>query len=727
MGPIVDSQTETKNALQTFTTDLEDKLSDLWTAINEREDLLEDLVRERQHKNSELAVILQHEVQMKEQELLQQSQHLQEMEETLEYRQNMIDKLRGEIAELELGQANSMEQSNRLEELREKHRKLEEDAAAKAALVVELRTEIQEGQSSIACQVQEHNEKFESFRKQMDEQIARAQTTQAQAVEDAQRKALEDVNKTKADFERRLGHAIEQRATLQKELDAAKVRLLALEKLSNCHAEKMGFLETELEKARCKDAGMTEDAKKKDETHRAVLKEQSERVRKLQSELAVWEQKFDKLMCNARAYDKSAFLVLGNLRQWAQQHIAIQELASEMTECQREDQGRVDSRFASLVEMEILQRAVMKYCQDQGETIDALVGSHRGADDAAGSLADATADLSLATGFFGSKHLTGGSTTLAEAFLDRARRVTLRSPAEMAPDPRPPSVNTEQERRRTAEPPKSIMKAVSYSISNSILPSINEQNSSQENDEIQQRSNTRRRPTGRDVSSEDSRTQPRGTLRDSLLQRGTMSSHGPYNRPVARSDSRPVDASGKGASQKSTFAFEGPYEGGDAYTLADSRKRQEAPGQEHSLSSKRTKPNKISTAAISTPRPSPSEGSVENAPTAPRKRNQKNVHVQSRSPIRACQVSQGAHQTHHAASEFKDAQGNALRPSRASSGIDYGGLSQNNSQDPLSLYYQRRQAGAGGEDSQESMTFSQDALDSGETSLSVPRRFSAMP
>lgn len=728
LKPILDSQTETKDTLENFTTDLEDKLSDLWTAINEREDLLEDLVRERQNENTKLAEMLQYDLQVKENELLEQSQHLQEMEETLEYRENMIDKLRGEIAELEQDQANSMEQSDHLEQIREKHKKLEEEAAAKAALVVELRTKIRESQSAIAYQTQEHKKKIDSLRKLMEEQIAKAQTAQARAVEKAQGEALQDVNNIKAEFEGRLSHAIEQGVTLQNALDTARADLLALEKNSNCDAQKMALLETELEKAKSKDAGAMEDAKKKDEARRVMLEEQGEHIRKLESELVVWEQKFDKLMSNARAYDKSAFVVLGSLKQWVQQHTAIQELASEMAQCQSEGQQKVDSQFASLVEVEILQRAMMKYCQDQEKAIDAFAGFRQSPSDYAGSLADTTAELSLAAGLVGSKHPAGGSATLAEGLLDRARRVMLRSPAEVAPHPRPPSVNTEQERRRTAERPRSIMKAVSYDISSGILPSTTEQQSSQENDEIQQRSNSRPRPMGRDVLSEESRNQSRGALRGSLLQGGTMLNHGPYNRAVARSNSRPVDATGRGASQKPTSALEGPYEGGDNRTLAaDSRKRQEAPGQEHDPSSKRTKRTKISTTAIQTPCPSPSEGSVEDAPTAPRKRNQKIVDVRSRSPIRACQLSQAAHRSHQAASVFRNAQSNASRPSRASSNTDCGDLSQNNSQDPLSLYYQRRQAGAGGEDSQESMTFSQDALGSSETSLSMARRFSGMP
>lgn len=722
LKPILDSQTETKETLQHFMTDLEDKQADLWTAINEREDLLEDLVRERQNENAELASMLQHDLDAKEGEFLEQSQQLQEMEETLAQRQGVIDGLRDEIADLERDQARDMEQSDRLEQLRAKHEKLEGEAKAKAALVVELQTKLHESKLTITSQTQEYKKKTESLQQWMDEQMARAQAAQVQAVEKAQRETLQEANKTKTEFENRLNQALGQRAMLQKELDTAKAHVLTLEKDSDSHGQKMARLETELEKAKSEDAGMREEAKQKDEAHRVALEEHSELVAKLQTELTVWEKKFSNLLYNAQAYDKAAFVVLGHLKQWTQQNTTIQDLASEMSKSQGEGiRQRFDSRFKPLVEMEVLQRAVIKYCQDQGKPVDALTRFRQDHNDDAESLTHATADLSLAAG------LAENSTMLAETLLDRARRVTLRSPAEMSPHHRPPSVNTEQARRRTASPPKSIMKAVPYDIASGIFPSIAEEQSSQEEEEMQQRTNGRRHSVGREVLSEESKSRPRRAFRGSLVQGGTMLNHGPYNRPVARSNNRPdlpVDATASGSSQTPISSIEDLREDDVHGLSADSRKRQEAFGQDQSVASKRTKRTPAIKGPISTPRLSPSQESVEDVPTAPRKRNQRSLDVQSASPIRTSKLSQAVHRNQNAAGLLSKGQGTALRPFQKLSG---GNSSRSDSQEPLSLFYQRRQSGRGNEDSQQSMAFSQDAFGDGETSLSMTRRFSGMP
>lgn len=723
LKPILDSQTETKETLQHFMTDLEEKQTHLWTAINEREDLLEDLVRERQDENAEVASMLQHDLQAKEEEFVEQSQRLEEMEETLAQRQGVIDGLRDEIADLERDQARDIEQSDRLEQLRARHEELEEEAKAKAALVVELQAELHESKLTIKTQTQEYKKKTESLQQRMDEQMAKAQAAQIQAVEKAQRETLQEVNKTKTEFENRLNQALEQHARLQQELDAAKAHVLALEEDCDHHGQKMVRLETELEDARSEDAGMQEEAKKKDEAHRAALKENSELVTKLQTELTGWEKKFRNLLSNAQAYDKAAFVVLRHLKQWTQQNTVIQDMASEISKSQGEGiRQRFDSRFKPLVELEILQRAVMKYCQDQGKAVDALTRLHQSHLDDAESLTYATADLSLAAG------LAENSTMLAEALLDGARHVTLRSPAEMSPHPRPPSVNTEQARRRTASPPKSIMKAVPYDIASGIFPSIaKEQSSQEEEEEMQQRTNGHRRPVVREVLSEESKSRTRGAFRGTLVQGGTMLNHGPYNRPVARSNNRPdlpVDATRPGSSLIPASSMEDLKEGDIRGLSTDSRKRQEAFGQDQSIASKRTKRTPTDKGAISTPRLSPSQESVKDVPTAPRKRNQRSLGVQSASPIRTFKSSQAAHRNQNAAGLPSKDQGTALRPLRKPSGGD---SSRSDSQELPNHLCQRRQSGPGNEDSQESMTFSQDAFGEDETSLSLTRRFSGMP
>lgn len=699
-------------------TDVEEKHTGLWAAIQEREELLNEFVRERREESTELAAMLQHDLQTKEEELVEQSQYLQDMEETLAQRQDVIDGLRDEIADLERDQAKSMEQSDRLEQLRAKHEQLEGEARAKAALVVELQTKLHETKSAATSQTDEYKKKTESLQQRMNEEVARAQAAQAQAVEKAQRETLQEVNKIRTEFENRLHHARGEGAMLQNELETAKARVLALETDSNGHGQEMARLKTELETAKSKDAGTREEAEKKAEAHRVALEKQSELVNDLEKNLTTWKQNFGNLASNAKAYDKAAFVILGDLKKWTQQNPAIQELASEMSKSQ--DKGRrqrLDSQFKALVEMEILQRAVMDYCQEQAKVVDALAKPSQGHNDAAESLTHATADLSLAA------HRAGNSTRLAEALLNR--RVTLRSPAQMSPHPRPPSVNTEQTRRRTASPPKSIMKAVLYDISSSISPpSIAQQQAAQEeedeeDEEMQQRTIGHRRSVGRQVLSEELKSRPRAPFRGSLMHGGTMLNRGPYNRPVARSNKRadvPVDATGADSSQIPTSAV-GDLREDDTCTLpVDGRKRQEASGQDQNVANKRAKRAPTTKEATFTPRLSPSRGSAEDDPTAPRKRNLRSSNVQLASPMRTSQLSQAAHRSQNAAGLPSKVQGNGLRSSRRLS-------SQSDSQDPQSLFYQHLQSEPGNEESQESMAFSQDTLGNSQVSLAMPRRF----
>lgn len=707
----MDSQTETKDTLQQFTTDLEDKLADFWIGINEREEVLEDLVRQKQNEHSELALMLQNDLQAKEQELIEQSQQLLETEETLESYQDEVETMRQEIAELERDQAKSLEEADRLKELREKHNKLEEEASARIVLVLELQNKLEESKSTMTAQTEEHNKKTESLQKLMDDQLARAQTAQEQAVEQAQHQALQEMSKTKAVFENRLNHALEQRATLQKELDAAKARVSTLTKESDCRAETMAQLQMELEKANTRDTGMVEDSKQKDEAHRAALQEQAQRVGNLESELENWQKKFDNLTSSALAYDKAAFVVLTSLQKWTHKHTAIRELASEMAKNPGEDQQAVDSRFGYLAEMHVLQKAIIKYCSDQDQVVDALRRLRQDHNDDA--------------------NFTEATRQMATALLDRARRVTLQIPAQMSPHHRPPSVNTEQERRRTAGPPKSIMKAVTYDISSGILPPTATQPLSQDDEEMSQRANSRKRLMGRDVLSEQSKNQPRGAFQGGIVQGGSILNRGPYNRPVARSNKGldgTADAGDQGSSQESAASLEGHVDGHDVLGApADNRKRREAFGQNQESSDKRLKRAKVAKSTVSTPRPSSPQGVGEFPPTAPRKRNQRGVLAQSASPIRASQLPRTGYRSQGAADGSSNGQSAFLRPPWIPLGPRSGYFSQNNSQDSLSLFPKRRQSEAGGEESQESITLSQDALGSGEASLPVVRRFSLMP
>lgn len=731
LNPIMDSHMETKDTLENFSTNLEDKLADLWTAIDEREDLLEELVQQKQHEDAGLAWMLQGDLQVKESELLEQSEQLRIMQQALEQRQGMIDGLRDEIAELERYQAKNMEQSERLGQLRTQHEKLKEEAMAKTALVVELQTQLQESKSTTSSQIQEHTKKIESLQKLIDEQTAKAKAAQIQAVDNVRRETLQEMNQTKNGIENRLNHALEQRATLQRELDAAKAHVSALEKSANCQTQKLALLETELQNIKSADIELREDAEKKDNAHRTVLEEQSECVRNLQAELTIWEKKFDKLTSDARAYDKAAVIVLKSLKQWTQQRTTVSELASEMASARGKDQQTVDNRFKPLMEMFLLQKALMQHCQDQEQTVNAFSRSRQSQLDNANTTG-ATADLSLVAGLVGSTNLDQGSTTLAQTLLNQARRVTLRSPEELAPHARPPSVHTEQERRRKADPPKSIMKAVPYKISSGILPPNARQQLSQKGDGMQQRINGWRRSDSRDASSGTPKLQPRETLEESIVQGGTMLNHGPYNRPVVRSNSRlngPVSAKATGSTQVPSSSLEGLEEGGDArLVVADSRKRREAFGQIEDLSRKRAKRAIMAAPTTSTPRPSSPQGIVEDAPTAPRKRNHINVDTQPASPIRISQSSQATHGSQIMAGMFSSKNRRATQqPSCMPSGIQGGKSSHNDSQDPLSLLNQRTHPGSGGQDSQDPITFSQDTLDRSEASLSMTRRFSLMP
>lgn len=726
LNPILDSQVETMVTLQRFSKELEDNMADLWTAIHEREDLLEDLVHEKQRENAELVLSLQQDVQAKESELLEQSRLLQDMNEALEQRQGMTEELRNDIAELEENQASYLEQSGHLERLGAECEKLKAEAAEKNAHVEQLRNKLQESKSLMESQTQEHNQKTESLRRLMEEQIARAHTAQVHAVEHAQREALHEMNKTKTDFENRLSHALEQRAALQEELNNAKVQALALEEDSNCHAEKLAVLETELEKVRSEGSDTREDAKQKDEAHRTILEEQLKRVEDLESQLAVREKKFDNLAANARAYDKAAFAILCSLRKWSENHTTIQELASEMVQSKCNERQKIDSRFRSLWEMQILQKAIMKHCQNQEKAVGMLTDLHQDISDGAtpaGAIAESMAPPSV----LGSSHVSRNWKTPDDTLLDRARHVTLRSPAETGPHPRPPSVNTEQERRRAAEPPKSIMKAVAYSISSGILLPNSQQQSSQRGDETRQQQHNpgRARLTGQDTSTEKPRLQPRENSKKDMTQDRTMLNHGPYNRPVARSNGRqndPVDAALNGESQAPTSCLEAPGEADGRPLIASSRKRQEASEQPQDGPKKRFKWHAMT---ISTPRIAIQD--AENLLAAPRKRKQSSVDRQPRSPSRTSQLRQASHPNQFAGDVPNNGPDTALQPSRRPSGTKFSDVTKDGNKDHLGSHHQRRQSILEDQVSEDLVVVSQDVQGISPASLPMARKFSAMP
>lgn len=668
LEPVLDSQLETKASLQSMSSGLCEYIDQLWAALQDREDVLEESVGQRQAENERHINMLHQRLQSKEQECTNQSQLLFYSEATVRERQSTIDRLQAEISEMEQNQANSSVQIELMECLREEQAKLKQDSAGKAAQVTELQTQLQESKLAAETEGKKHQMATEELQKLIDQNNSEAQAAQVQAVETAQRDAFLKMNQVKADIEERLSQALEERATLRKELYEAKQRISTVENEFSSSSEKSNHLEKELEASEIKKAKSREEMDQKMKEHHKDREHQLKLIEDLQSQLTNANKKFSNLAENAQAYDKAAKRVLNGLVQWTQDYVEVRQIASELS---KNKEGvlseEIDPRFKPLIQLQLLQKAVVQYCQSQKQAAEMLSGGD--AEDQA--RIPTAASLPLAP------------KATMDRILDRIRRVIIRSPSSNSPSPRPPSVQTEQERRRTADPPKSIMKYASKF-----------QQQQDEDDSIPELPVLRY-----SIRSDSTDAQQQGKSKESIerkmVSRNVILNRSPYNRLVAGSHARfDLSTTGKRSPQHKKLDGDGATE--RESTPKEDSKRKGRVAQETDTSRKRAK----STAAgkklhVSIPHTSPPEtdagcgSDFEHVPHAPRKTGHRSLmgDEQPSSPIRSTQLPQGSSQRRTVSVTSGGVRGGIQRRPVEGKMSVIRKSSLNGSQDPLALFH----------------------------------------
>lgn len=663
LEPILESQLETKENLNSLCMGLGEYVDELWQALEMREDVLEEYIVQKQEEDAQQMASLQEQLQASERDCAQERHLFFNSQVQVRDCQQDITKLRAEIIELEHARADTNIQADRLKQLEGEHAKLKDEAAGKAAQVSELEARLQESKFALEAEVEKHRKDTEELRKLVELRVAEAQAAQVKAVEDAQRDTMLQMNEIKESIETRLQQALEARATLQRELDAAKQHATVIGDEGSKSSEKIHSLEKELETSKA-------DAAKLREVGQRDTAQQSKHVAELQSQLAIAEKRYNTLSGNAKAYDKAARTVLQSMRQWTTDYTAIKEMAKQIDRTRDGDISKVDPTFKPLVQLQILQKAVIQYCQAQEEAVEELSGR-----DVLANTAFNAHGLREIEPALESRKISRGS------LLDQVHRVVVRSPANFT-SPQPPSVQAEQEHRRAAGLPRSILKPAVYA------------QQQVDQDEPSHDGLTRKtsaRSGSRIMQQELSSLATKG----GILNRSSLN-RGPYNRLVASSNaaiSSPVE-------EEKTVSGDG--DSGQVSRMGQGRKRKELWAQEsevsrHTPAKKPRTTIKRERASLSTPRASaePQPDNVsdhERVPRAPRKTDRflGANNEQPNSPIRAPQ-------SHDSDLPKTGTAGTSPGPrfwfSEGTMSSNRRAPSLPNGRDPLALFIQRRQSG----------------------------------
>lgn len=678
LKPILDSQLETKTDLDHLSAGFEEYVDQLWAALENRQVVLEESIEQRQAESEQKIIILQSELEMTQQECVKQKQLVDTLEAAISERESEIEGLIDEVAELENSQVDSLAQSELLRRVQDEHAKLSEEATAKAVSISELEAKLEETKLALAAEGKKHQTDTNEFRKLLEQRLAEAQTSQAHAVEAAQRSDMLRMNEMKADIEKRLAQALEERAALQNDLEVAKQQIATLGDDGSRSSEKIHHLEQELEKSRFEAVKSKEEMSQKETEQQNVREQQSKLVGDLQSQLASAEQKYNKLVENAKSYDKAAHTVWQSLTQWTSDYAAIQEVHAKLDQTKDADPDHINPKFKPLVQIQLLHKAIARYCRTQKAAAEMLSAETLGGSADCNTEIQSTSQSCPPTS---EALITASQSSTGGMMAHLLRRVVVKSPASNAPSPTPPSVRFEQNRRRKADPPKPILKLAP----DTQVYEAEDQAPPQE-------------PPGRWLYRHGRPVDPAS----SNLNRGS------YNRIVAGSQPPLVLPAIKNGLCRNTLSNDGVTE---QESMTERRKRKELPDQEAEASRKRARPTtKRQRETIANPQSSPPEpdgksaSDVEHVPRAPRKAGFRLVTDETpTSPIRSSQLSRNTHQYRTATGTRA---GRLSSDARMPSSKRMSSLDSN--KDPLSLFFQFRHSTRGNEDSQDSLTLSQD-------------------
>lgn len=670
-------------------------MEDFWMKLEDREDVLMEALEQTQADNAQL----QADVQLREDECNVLLNRLEEAGATTRQRERDLENLKNEIAELEQAQASGMEQAARANLLQEDCEKLKVDIAAKAAVARDLGIRLQQSQTALSDETEQHKRHTQELRHLMEQRDEAARAAQKAAVELARQEVTRDMGIAKENISTLLKQAEAESSALKDDLKAARQQVSVAEEM-NKQADTMAHeLRSELETAQAKAVRLGGEANEKDREIQKATENSSKQVAGLEAKLALKESEIAQLSKDAQAYDKQVQKALDSLKEWAKGHQAVKGFISELGKAQNGDLDGIDPKLKPFLEIDRVHQAIFKYCQAQGSS--APTGDQGTAEESTIGK-DVWEDLPPS-----SPPEQKPPKNLAMRVLEQVgRRVTIKSPIQSAPSPIPPSVSAEQEHRRSANPPKSIMKASSQST---VVEGedLAEPRAAAQSSSLPSRGFFGRRTyktlaltksTRQDEERREQGAQDKGTFARSDFTRA------PYNRPVSGNNSQAGSV----------------ITGDETRVGREPRKRKHADRREIGSPTKRAgiDTQKESTRPL-THHLSPPERQVSKGdefqvpPSAPRKKPRKNTNIlgESISPVRSFyfnqSVSTAEPETRRNGRNHRGAEGVNLGGQNASLGPRADSNSQDGSQGSQSLDYPRRRSSRQDEDSQNSITYSQ--------------------
>jgi hypothetical protein len=527
LDPVLKSNTEVQSNLEKLADAVEDYMEDFWIKLEDREDVLVELLEKTKAENFQL----QADVQLREDECNVLHYRLEQAEATVRESETELENLKKDLAELERVQANGLEHEARANSLQEACEKLEVDTTAKAALARDLEVRLQHSQEALLSEQEKHKIHTQELQELIQQHDEAARSAQEAAIEVVRQEITHDMEIAKGKINMRLQQAEKESTALKKELEATRRQVSMVQETNKRADTAVNQLRSELETAQANASRLGEEANEKNMEIQKAFDHTSAQVTDLEAKVAEKERELAQLSGDAQAYDKQVQKALGSLKEWAKSHESVKGLFSELRKAQTGELAGLEPKLKAILEIDLLHQAIFQYCQNQGRSVPN--GDGRTAD---GPIAKEDAGLDLLPN--SAPELVPPKSLAARVLDQVARRVTIQSPSRGAPSPNPPSVLAEQEHRRSANPPRSIMKVSTQS-------SIDEdENGSDQGATAQSYNPPSRGSFGlrtfkrlQVARASDGEAREQVTQENGALTRGDFA-RAPYNRPVLGSKSR---------------------------------------------------------------------------------------------------------------------------------------------------------------------------------------------
>ncbi|KAG6361528.1 hypothetical protein INS49_009755 [Diaporthe citri] len=364
LNPVLKSHTEIQSNLQKLSDAVEDYMEDFWMKLEDREDVLTELLEQTQADNAQL----QADVQLREDECKVLLDNLEQAEVTNRQREKDLEGLKNEIAELEQAQANDMEQAVRAKSLHEDCEKLKVDVAGKAALTRNLEVRLQHSQAALLNETEQHKRHTQELQRLMEQREEAARAAQEAAVQVARQEVTRDMGIAKENISTLLKQVQTESTALKDELNAAKQQVSMVEEMNKRADTTVDELRSELATAQTKANRLGEEANEKDMEIRKAIDHRSAQVTDLEAKLARKEREITQLSEDAQMYDKQVQKALDGLKEWTKSHHAVKGFVSELGKAQDGDLNGIDPKLKAFLEIDILHEAIFQYCQAQGRS-----------------------------------------------------------------------------------------------------------------------------------------------------------------------------------------------------------------------------------------------------------------------------------------------------------------------------------------------------------------------